>query len=280
MKRWLLLCPALALAACMKLDPFLYMPERVASYVFAAAGDSPEETVDPAQLHPFDVTADDGALIKAIYVDSTEQPPRGYVVFFHGKGGNLDTTMPRLKRYANLGYDTIGFDYRGWGASSDIAPTEAGIAFDGQAIVSAAKGRFGMPADRLFYAGQSFGTASATQATELAPSRALVIESGFASLAEFARESTQMDVPQSFYSKDTWDTASRLAGIHVPVLILHGSADAEIRYTHAEINYAAANEPKLLHIEPGGGHADLPEVMGQRYADLIHSFVAPTLAPP
>jgi hypothetical protein len=45
-----------------------------------------------------------------------------------------------------------------------------------------------------------------------------------------------------------------------------------------EINFAAANDPKEKHLIEGAHHSDIPETMGAAYGDLIHAFVAPTLA--
>lgn len=276
----LLAASAVLLSGCgagYKLDWFLYVPERVDSYALRPQGRTPEETVTADRIEPIPLGAiktEDGVSLGAVYVKASEQPPRGYLIFFHGKGGNLDSTMPRLKRYANLGYDTLGFDYRGFGMSSDVEITEAGIGLDGRAALAYMKERLG-PAnsERLFLAGQSFGTAPATQLAEVEPPRCLIIESGFASLGEFTSESTQMDFPREFITRDGWYTYKRLRNVHVPVLVLHGLNDDLIRPDHARINSANANEPKRLELIEGGGHSDLPEVMGQGYADLLHAFV-------
>ncbi|HLL53339.1 MAG TPA: alpha/beta hydrolase [Myxococcaceae bacterium] len=282
MRASLLLALCLLLPACgggAKLDWFLYVPERLERYTLPNEGKFPEETVERSRIEELRLRTDDGVTLGAVYVRANEQPPRGYVLFFHGKGGNLDRTMPRLNRYANLGYDTLGIDYRGFGVSDDVPITEAGIDLDGKAAVKYLSERAG-GTDRLFYAGQSFGTAPATQRALAQPAQALIIESGFASLDEFNRQSTRLDYPQTFITRDRWATSECLKDIHLPVLILHGDADDLIRPSHAEVNYAAANEPKQKVIVPGGGHSDLPEVMGDAYGDLIHAFVEGAFAAP
>lgn len=269
---------ALLLSGCFKLDPFLYVPERVSQYVLDPNGATPEETVTADRIEPVTIpVSGEDIQLGAAYIRANVQPPLGYVIFFHGKGGNLDTTMKRLKRYANLGYDCLGYDYRGWGMSTDVPPTEAGLERDGQAVVAYMRGR--VPPDQLFYAGQSFGTATATQAAAVTPPRALIIESGFASIAEFEAESTSMDLPQTFISADGWDTAARLKTITVPTLFFHGTDDDLIRPTHMQINYdASTSARKEKHLVEGASHSDVPEVMGQAYADAIHAFIAPALA--
>jgi fermentation-respiration switch protein FrsA (DUF1100 family) len=57
----------------------------------------------------------------------------------------------------------------------------------------------------------------------------------------------------------------------VPVLIVHGDADAYFPVEHAEKLYAAAAEPKELWIEPGFGHAEnaAPDALVRRIADWL-----------
>jgi len=272
----------LALPGCgrpARLDWFLYVPTRVDAYVLDPNGSTPETTVSAGQIEELTLRTDDGVDLGAVWLRASVQPARGAVLFFHGKGGNLDSSFPRLKRWANLGYDAMGFDYRGFGRSSDVEISEPGIDLDGFAVVRAVKARAGA-LDRVFYAGQSLGCAPAAQRSIAEPSAALVIESGFASLAAFKDDSTQMDWPQEFITDDRWDTSARLRELTVPVLILHGTADDLIRPYHAHLNDAAAHDPKQLVLVEGGSHSDLPEVLGQGYAELMHGFVDQWIPPP
>jgi len=272
---------AIALAACgrpARLDWFLYVPDRVDSYRLDPNGSTPETTVSASQIEELTIRTDDGVDLGAVWVRSTSQPARGTVLFFHGKGGNLDTSFTRIKRWANLGYDTLGFDYRGFGRSSDVEISEPGIDLDGYAMVRAVVARTGS-LDRVLYAGQSLGCAPAAQRAVNEPAAALIIESGFASLAAFKDDSTQMDWPQQFITDDRWDTSARLRVLTVPVLILHGAEDDLIRPYHALLNDASAHDPKQFVLVEGGGHSDLPEVLGQGYADLIHTFAGEWIPP-
>jgi hypothetical protein len=94
----------------------------------------------------------------------------------------------------------------------------------------------------------------------------------------FGSTSTNMDFPGTYFAEAGWKTYERLKTIHVPVLLMHGGADDLIRPIHMQINYDAANQPKQQHLEPTGGHSNLPVVMGQRFADLVDGFVMPQLA--
>jgi hypothetical protein len=54
--------------------------------------------------------------------------------------------------------------------------------------------------------------------------------------------------------------------MNVPVLVLHSREDALVRFTHAERNFAAANEPKWLR-EIAGDHNDQPDASPEVCAD-------------
>lgn len=267
----LLLC----LTGCFSLDPFLYTPQRKDAYELDPEGDTPEETVTADRIEPVTIVVNDQVTLGAAYVKGSEQPPKAYVIFFHGKGGSLDTALARTKRWANLGYDVLAFDYRGWGISTNITPTEEGILEDTKAAHAWMRERIGpQNANRLIFYGQSLGSATATQLAEQEAPVKLVLESAFASIHDFETDSSGMDFPIGFIAKARWNTVDRIRNVHVPVLLLHGLADDFVRPEFSEKIFANANEPKQLELVPGAGHSNIPETIGPaNYAKLINDFI-------
>jgi hypothetical protein len=263
---------ALALGGCFQLDPFLYTPQRLARYEFRAEGNSPLTTVDPSRIEQPLLTTEDGLTLGAVYVRSATQPPRGYGLFFHGKGAALPGQLGHIKRLSNMGYDILAFDYRGFGISDDVTPTEAGLDKDGRAALAYLVGRAG-GTERIFYYGHSLGGAVATQRAEQDPPRALVLESTFGSIEEFKRDSTGMDFPAGWVAEDRWDTSTRIRSIHVPLLLLHGTADDFVRPEFSKLVYDNAHEPKKLVLVEGGTHGRLPEQMGDAYVPTVSDWV-------
>jgi uncharacterized protein len=270
-----------ALAGCFELDPFLYTPQRLDHYTFDPKGSTPLSTVDASRIEPITgIRTEDGVELGAVYVHANAQPPKGFVIFFHGKGSALPSHFKYIKRLSNMGYDVLGFDYRGFGISSKVTPDEAGIEKDSRAVLAWLKERAG-GSERIWYYGHSFGGATAAQRAQLDPPEALVLESTFASLEGFTQDSTKMDLPGGYVAKDDWDTTDRIRELHAPVLFLHGLDDDYVRPEFSEKLYEAANEPKQLVLVPGGKHGDVPEVMGEdSYVTLVTGFVDPRLAPP
>ena len=266
---------AVLTSGCFSLDAFLYTPSRKDKYDLAPSGETPEETINADAIEPVTIKVNDQISLGAVYVKGNVQPPKAYVIFFHGKGGTLDSAFSRTKRWSNYGYDVLAFDYRGWGVSTNVTPTEEGILEDTMAADAWMRNRIGEAnVPHLVFYGQSLGTAIATQLAEQEPPRVLILESGFASIHDFETDSSGMDFPVGFIAKARWPTVDRIKNIHVPLLLIHGLADEFVRPEFSEKIYANANEPKQLELVPGAEHGNIPEVMGpENYGALIDAFI-------
>lgn len=260
----------LALDGC-KLDGFLYAPTRVDGYAFPPAGDTAETTITADRIEPLEVPVTDAVTVQAVYVRAAAQPPSGYVLFFHGKSSHLDLEFHRIKRFSNYGYDVMAFDYRGFGASSNVEPTEEGLGEDSAAVLAVLRAR--LPENpRLIFWGDSFGTAAAAQRAHADNPRGLILEEPFASLEYFARDASRMDLPGGFVTAAAWDTNARVRDLKaVPKLLLHGTQDDLIDPRNSQLIFDNAQEPRRLVFLEGGVHGKLHEVPG--YRESIEAFL-------
>jgi fermentation-respiration switch protein FrsA (DUF1100 family) len=80
-----------------------------------------------------------------------------------------------------------------------------------------------------------------------------------------------------FLGKNRFESANKLNNVTVPVLITHGDPDPVIAVEEAHALFAAANEPRKLHIFPGVGH-NVFGSLGDAYLDLIEEFIRESLA--
>lgn len=271
----------LGLGACYSLDPFLYQRVHVDHYTLTPEGSTPEESVPPERLEVVDIPVDGRVRLGAAYVKANQQPPRAYVLYFHGICCNLDVHVNRAKRLANLGYEVLAFDYRGWGTSTDVAPSEQGLLEDSRAALAWLSARAGVPAGRIIYYGRSFGSAVASQLAADTPPAALVLESPFTSVQGMARDSSGLQLPGGYVSEGVWDTEARVAALRgVPLLLFHGAADDFVRPEFSERLYAVAQEPKQLVLVPGANHDNVPQKLGVDYARTLDAFVEATLTAP
>lgn len=268
------LCGAVLWGGCdVSLDAFLYKRVHVDHYALKAEGDTPEETVSPDRIEPVEIHESDEVTLGAAYVHANVSPPRGYVLYFHGQCCNLNEHLGRAKRFANLGYDVLAFDYRGWGTSTDVEPDEPGILEDSKAALQWFTARTGVPRELMIYYGRSFGGATSIQLAEVEDPAVLILESPFASVEAFKTDSSGMDFPARYVSKGGWDNVARIPHVHAAVLIFHGLADDFVRPEFSRQIFAAANEPKKLVLVEGADHGNVPEKLGDAHAQLVHDWV-------
>jgi fermentation-respiration switch protein FrsA (DUF1100 family) len=81
----------------------------------------------------------------------------------------------------------------------------------------------------------------------------------------------------SALAKNRFESARKLANVHCPVLITHGSNDNIIPVEQGRTLYNAANEPRQLIIVQGAGH-DIAGFAGDRYLDSLAGFIRETFS--
>jgi pimeloyl-ACP methyl ester carboxylesterase len=69
-----------------------------------------------------------------------------------------------------------------------------------------------------------------------------------------------------------YETVKKLPRIHVPVMVMHSRGDDFIRFSHAERNFAAANDPKMLW-EIHGNHNGTIEAGRTHYLKGLQTFL-------
>ena len=100
-----------------------------------------------------------------------ESPDAPVVLYLHGARWNLTGSVTRIDRWRRLGFAVLAVDYRGFGKSSDVAPTETYAYEDAEAawdhIAKTAPGR------KRYIVGHSLGGAIATELARRRPDAAL-----------------------------------------------------------------------------------------------------------
>lgn len=195
------------------------------------------------------------------------EAPGPLVIFTHGNGETIDLWPEDLQVYRDRGVSVLLPEYRGYGRS-DGEPSEASIREDMAAFRERAADRAEVDESRIVYHGRSLGGGAACALGELHPPRALILESTFTSVADFARQS--YFVPRSLIA-DPFDNHAFVTRYPGPSLIIHGDLDEVVPYTHGQRLHRAARDSRFETFE-GRGHNDLPH--GQRYWRLVHGFLA------
>jgi len=204
---------------------------------------------------------------------------KGTVVHFHGNAQNLSAHWQFVDWLPQRGFSLFVFDYRGYGASQG-SPEPKGVFEDSLAALDYVRARPDVDPERLLVLGQSLGGTNAIAAVgsgNRAGVRAIAIESTFFSYSAIASDKL---AGAGSLVDDTY-SAGRFVGAlaPMPLLLLHGSADAVIPYSHSERLYAKAGEPKRLVRIEGGAHTEaFTPRFGAVYREQLIDFFDAALA--
>ena len=239
---------------------------------------------DPADagLYFRDVTLEtaDGLKLAAWYVSAAGTPTpttdAPTILLTHGLLENKRSMLHLVPWLHNAGYNVMLFDLRGHG-QSEKQPTTIGRkeVLDVQAALDwlDAKG----VGERVGGIGMSLGAAALVN-TAVQDDRldALVLDSLFANWNEtdFAKD---YRLPPDWLVPGVPNPEELMPKVHVPVSIIHGTADILTKVDHAYRLYDAANEPKRIWINDSG-HAwsswTYPDVYWERVLDFFGTALA------
>ncbi|WP_201002847.1 alpha/beta hydrolase [Pseudomonas cichorii] len=211
------------------------------------------------------------------------------VLYLHGSRWNLTGQLFRIEQLRALGFSILAIDYRGFGQSMGQLPSETTVYEDARIAWDRLKQLQPDPQRRLIY-GHSLGGAVAVDlAAELgreakkedtpAQARGLIIESTFTSLADVAAAIANTSLPVRWLLSQKFDSLDKIADIHMPVLIVHGTDDRYVPARFSEELFEAAQEPKNLLLVPGGTHNNSMRLGRQAYSQAIQALLKATASP-
>ncbi|PYQ16573.1 MAG: hypothetical protein DMF80_04395 [Acidobacteria bacterium] len=265
-RRWL--ASALVLLACLTVLPVLFERQLI-YYPYRRLEVTPKEL--GLRFDDVRLVAEDGVVLHGWFlpVDGS----RLTVLVCHGNAGNISHRLDRaLLIHAKLRADVFLFDYRGYGRSEGT-PDEAGTYRDGRAAYLHLTGERGIAPGRLVLFGESLGGAVALQLALEQPSRALVLESPFTSIADMAAVALPL-LPMRYFVRTRYDNLAKIAALKVPLLVLHGEADTTVPLEQGRRVFEAAPEPKRFFAIPGAGHNDTYLTGGEAYWQAWSEFLA------
>lgn len=209
--------------------------------------------------------------------------PRGTVIHFHGNAQNMTAHLGFVYWLPAEGFNLFVFDYRGYGRSKG-KPDRQGVFDDSVAALEYVASRKDVDRSRLLVFGQSLGGANAIAAvgaTRFPGIRAVAVESAFSSYRMIVREKLgQMPVlsllkgPLSqLLIGDDHSPDKAVANIApVPLLVIHGTADPVVPYSHGKRLFALAREPKHLWTIEGGDHTAAFAAPSSPYRERLVKF--------
>jgi len=241
------------------------LQERLIFIGAASAGAA--RAPEGARIDDVEFRARDGALLRGVLV-IPESAPSALVIYF---GGNAEEVTQRAAEVAHV-YGPAAvllMNYRGYGRSEGQA-SETALFSDALELYDWATRQPGIDASRVVLHGRSLGTGVAVAVAAARPVRGVVLTSPFASARDVAVEAYPW-LPVRFLLRHPFDSHALAARIHVPLLVLVGTADDIIRPHHSEKLAAAWGGPVERRDFLGFGHNDLD--LHPDYAQALRSFV-------
>lgn len=262
-------------AGCSSLDEW----QRQA--IFNPIKDSPRWFSEPlAGTEEYVVNLANGHQLHFWYVPQDNAKSAPTVLYLHGARWNMNGSVFRMSRWVDLGFNVLAVDYRGFGKSTELLPSEETAYEDARVALEELKRREPDPARRFIY-GHSLGGALAIDlaAGPLKESAnqvgGVIIESTFTSIPAVVRGMKYGWVPGiGLAVTQPFDSALKIGKVEVPLLIIHGTADGIVPHAMADELYAAASSKvkKVIKIE-GGTHSGASRAGGARYRDAVLDFV-------
>ena len=214
----------------------------------------------------------DGVRLHAWYFPCEDRPQASswVILHSHGNAGNISHRFEVYDILKQTGAAVFAYEYRGYGRSSGRA-SEQGLYRDIETAYSWLREQ-GFPSERIIAHGNSLGAGPSAYLAERQPIGGLVLRSAFTNVPDLGKELFPW-LPVDLVSGIEFPVAERLPQIQCPVVLLHGRDDRLIPIRHAEVNFAAANEPKFFYPILPGDHNDSCSTVAKDYVAAIREIL-------
>lgn len=235
----------------------LYVYFRADSMIFLPPPVSYQDTPEIIK-----VLVGDRDQISAIHL--TNSQAKYTLLYSHGNAEDLGDIRPLLEELNRWGFNIFAYDYRGYG-TSDGKPSERNPYADVEAAYRYLTQQLRVPIDRVIAYGRSVGGGPVVDLATRHAIAGLALENTFTS-------AFRVVVPFPLLPFDKFSNLSKIPRVKCPVLVMHGTDDRTIPFSHGQQLYAAASYPKMhLWIE-GAGHNDFSIVAGDRHRIALQEF--------
>lgn len=275
MKRWPLLSALLLSAAmvlgCSTLDAkqraWIFQPSERSWGNSAAAAEGMDDvwidftsrvTGEPTRLHGLWLAA-----------DRADAP---VLLYLHGARWNVAGSASRMRRMQALGFSVLAVDYRGFGQSSKALPSEDMAYEDARAAWDWLAQQH--PDQPRYIFGHSLGGAIAIDlAARVDDERGTIVEGTFTSIPDVVSTLPWGWLPVGPLITQRFESASKVARIGSPLLVVHGAQDRLIQPELGRRLFEAATGSKAFVLVENGSHHNTNAVgQGQYRVALAQLF--------
>jgi uncharacterized protein len=248
----LVLLAAAALAGCATLDErqreWIFQPSDRAWWGGLQAAEGmqevwidfrSDETGQPVRLH-------------ALWAPQP-QPDAPVLLYLHGARYDVRGSAHRMRRLQSLGFSVLGLDYRGFGQSTKVLPSET-LAYEDAAAAWSWLAREYPQAGRYVF-GHSLGGAIAVHlASRQADVRGLVVEGSFTSIPDLVSHFKWGWLPVGPLITQRFEAGEHIQRVKAPVLVVHGGSDTLVPPALGRALFERAPQPKRFVLVEGASH--------------------------
>ena len=210
-------------------------------------------------------------------------PQAPTLLYLHGTFRNLYQNLSKIEALREAGFAIVAVDYRGWGDSTAIVPTEATIDADVQQAWAELQRRQPLPGRRVIFGHSMGGAVAVTLASGLRGGvdyGALVLESTFTRMPDVAAEAGFWGRVAAGLTTLQFNSLAKIGRVDAPILMLHGDADRTVPIALGRRLRDAAR-PGVRWVEvPGGTHSQLHAQAPELYRRAFDNLLKPLAAPP
>jgi pimeloyl-ACP methyl ester carboxylesterase len=187
----------------------------------------------------------------ALFLPPRTPGPAPLIMFTHGNGELADFWVDEFEPAREWGFGILLVEYPGYGGAPG-SPSEKSIMESARALYEWAATEPRVDPKRIVAWGRSLGGGAAAQLAVDRPVAALILESAFTSVSDFAGRF----MAPAFLIRDPFDNRKALASYRGPLLVCHGRQDTIVPFEHGRA--LAAIVPGAQFRELNCGHNDCP----------------------
>ena len=229
------------------------------------------------------IVCSDGVAIHA-WLILQPRPQTGTVptlVFFHGNAGNIGLRLPNaVQMYQHLGCNILMVEYRGFGDSDTVTPSEAGLKLDAEASLRFLHDHAQIDKTQIFLFGRSLGGAVAFHLAQHAEQNSMdlagiIVENTFLSIGLMVDHLMPLVAPvKGLVLRIGWNSFQIAPTLRTPILYLAGNKDTLVPHSHMLELYKLSSTSSMarIHIVENGTHNETWMQGGRKYWERIARF--------
>ncbi|NKI94989.1 alpha/beta fold hydrolase [Rhizobacter sp. SG703] len=209
-------------------------------------------------------------------------PQAPTLLYLHGTFRALYRNLPKIDALRDAGFSVLAVDYRGWGESTPLIPSEATILADADTAWAELVKHQSDPRRRVIFGHSMGGGVAVDLASRKHGGRdygGLILESTFTRLPDVAAALGVLGTMVSWLANEQFDSVDKIGRIDAPILIMHGGADDTVPVTLGRALRDAAPAGTRWVEFSGGSHSRLHDDDPALYREAVRSMIA-RLVPP